>query len=44
MAKNHDPRYIPGVSEMDDDMTDAEWVEAYGEYVEDDTLLFLTDY
>ena len=26
--KNADPRYVPGVSEVDDDMTDEEWREA----------------
>jgi hypothetical protein len=29
-AKEADPRYVPGASESDDDMTDAEWAEAYG--------------
>jgi len=30
--KESDPRYVAGQSDHDDDMTDAEWVEAYGEY------------
>lgn len=29
-TKETDPRYEAGVSEFDDDMTDAEWFEAYG--------------
>jgi len=29
-SKTSDPRYIPGVSEHDDDMTDEEWFEAMG--------------
>lgn len=29
-AKTDDPRYIEGVSDMDDDMTDEEWFEAMG--------------
>ncbi len=29
--KEQDERYLPGVSEVDDDMTDAEWIEAYGQ-------------
>ncbi|WP_143015808.1 hypothetical protein [Microbacterium sp. 77mftsu3.1] len=29
--KESDPRYEPGVSDVDDDMTDEEWVEAFGE-------------
>lgn len=33
--KSADPRYVPGVSEHDDDMTDAEWVEAMGLHIED---------
>lgn len=28
--KNADPRYVPGVSELDDDMSDEEWVDANG--------------
>lgn len=28
--KEDDPRYVPGVSEHDDDMTDEEWYEAMG--------------
>lgn len=30
-GKLSDPRYTPGVSEHDDDMTDAEWMSAMGE-------------
>lgn len=33
-SKLADPRYIPGVSEYDDDMTDDQWFEAMGEPVE----------
>lgn len=29
-SKITDPRYVPGVSEHDDDMTDAEWREVMG--------------
>lgn len=36
-TKNEDPRYVPGVSEHDDDMTDAEWNEAMGEPPSDST-------
>lgn len=28
--KDADPRYVAGVSAYDDDMTDDEWVQAYG--------------
>lgn len=30
-SKLADSRYVPGVSEHDDDMTDAEWASAMGE-------------
>lgn len=30
-SKIADPRYIPGISEFDDDMTDSEWWEEHGE-------------
>lgn len=29
-AKEADPRYVSGVSDVDDDMTDQEWFEAMG--------------
>lgn len=29
-SKESDPRYVPGVSEWDDDSTDQEWFEAMG--------------
>ena len=32
LTKANDPRYLPGVSEHDDDMTDSEWFESYGTY------------
>lgn len=28
--KTDDPRYIPGISEFDDDSTDQEWFDAMG--------------
>lgn len=30
LGKKNDPRYVPGVSEHDDDMTDEEWFWAMG--------------
>lgn len=33
--KSGDPRYVPDVSEHDDDMTDAEWFWAMGPVPQD---------
>ena len=30
--KSADPRYLEGVSEIDDDMTDPEWLATYGPF------------
>lgn len=38
--KEADPRYVPGISENDDDMTNAEWVEAMGPVPDE----YLTDF
>lgn len=44
--KESDPRYIAGVSEVDDDMSDEEWVEAMGPAPEPTERwhIVLTDY
>lgn len=36
MTKKNDPRYVPGASEHDDDMTDEEWLWAMGPVPQDD--------
>ena len=39
-SKDKDPRYTPGISQHDDDMSDQEWIDAYGELR---SVIFIAD-